>query len=135
VDPLPRLRVSPAIDTPKASTEMPEAHASDLVMNVVTVGKGAKTLRRDVAEVRVVEALLERTISSRPLHAAGMRACPCTLPRTVCCAPRKPSSPTAPATEPTKFVAPTYWHVFSECNPGTLGRMIMGRYVHAPGVV
>jgi hypothetical protein len=113
---------------------MPEAHASDLAMNVVTVGKGAKTLRCDVAEVREVEALLERTISSRPLHAAGMRACPSTLPRTVCCAPRKPSSPTAPATEPTKIVTPTHLHALAECNPGTLGRMIMGRSVHAPGM-
>jgi hypothetical protein len=76
VNPLARLRVSSTIDTRKASPEMPKARASDLAMHVVTIGTRAKPLRRDIAEVREVGALRERTISSlRPLRLACAPAC------------------------------------------------------------
>jgi hypothetical protein len=72
---------------------------------IIIVGTRAKPLRRDIAEVREVVALREQAISSLPLLVFGMRAPPYTRPWTECCAPRKPSSPTAPAEKPTNFVA------------------------------
>jgi hypothetical protein len=100
-----RLRVSSAIDTPKASTYLSKARASDLTMHTVTVGTRAKPLRRDTAEVHGVGALCERRIRSRPLLAADMHAHMYTIPWAACCAPRKPYGPTAPVAEPTKSVA------------------------------
>jgi hypothetical protein len=110
-----------------------------MARGVVTAGTTrAKPLRHDIAKVRDVGDFCERAISSCPLLAVGMRARPYTLPWTACCPPRKSSSPTAPATEPTclllHLVTPTHRQASARRIPGIRRRMIIGRAVHAPGM-